>query len=45
MFREPDFMPAGVMHDTDNNWECKLCPVKDLCDEIELASPSITTLF
>ena len=43
MFREPSFMPEGILRDPDNNWECKLCPVKPLCDEIELANSS--TLF
>lgn len=43
MFREPDYMPDGVMHDTNNNWECRLCPVKGLCDAIEQqAHPSLT---
>lgn len=34
-FREEDFIPDGVMDDPDNNWECRWCPVKKECDDIE----------
>lgn len=34
-FREPDWIPPGVMYDADLNWECDYCSVNDLCEAIE----------
>jgi len=34
-FREPSWMPSGVMHDTEDNWQCGFCPVSQLCEQHE----------
>lgn len=41
-FRDPSFIPDGVMADDDRNWECGYCAVRPECRAIEEAHAALT---